>query len=98
MVRKQFKLLFGPIIIAALASCDVHSDIASISGGQYMLTETDMKVGVGGVRASVVNSVHDRANSFCSTHGGHADKISDTFENASLGRFATYTLIFRCAS
>lgn len=98
MFRKRFKLLFGPIIIAMLASCDLYSDIASVSGGQYMLTETDMKVGIGGVRASVVNSVHDRANSFCSTRGGRAEKISDTFENASLGKFATYTLIFRCAS
>ncbi len=95
-MQKLPKLLIGLITAGFVTGCDVHSEIADISGGEYMLTETDMKVGVGGVRASVVSSVHSRADDFCSQSGSTSEKISDAFENASVGKFATYTLTFRC--
>ncbi|NRP50758.1 hypothetical protein XMV201_002530 [Aliiroseovarius sp. xm-v-201] len=95
---RALKLIVFLIFPALMSGCDVHSDIADISGGEYMLTETDMKVGVGAVRASIVSSVHDRANSFCGATGSRAAKVRDAFENASIGKFATYTLVFRCTS
>lgn len=79
-----------------LASCDIYSDISDLRDGSYMLTETDMKVGVGAVRPAIVSSVYSRAQEFCELQNGEMQKIDDDTEGASLGKFAFYTLKFRC--
>lgn len=84
------------IVGGALSACDVYSDISAVGNNEYMLTETDMKVGVGGVRPAVVASVHARADLFCSQQGAEAEKVDNRIETAGIGRFATYSLTFRC--
>lgn len=94
MCRKQaFAYIFCVLL---LASCDIHSEVTDLRDGDYMLTETDTKVGVGGVKASVVSSVYQRAEAFCTSMNGKLRKISDDTESASMGKFAFYTLRFRC--
>lgn len=90
------RLITGVVGLAFISACDVKPDISAVGNNEYMLTETDMKVGVGGVRPAVVASVHARADLFCSQQGVQTEKVDDRIETAGIGRFATYSLTFTC--
>ena len=90
------RIALGLVTTLSLAGCDVNPDISAVGNNEYMLTETDMKIGVGGVRPAVVASVHARADLFCSQQGSSAKKVDNRIETAGIGRFATYSLTFTC--
>jgi hypothetical protein len=95
---KMLKAFVGGLLaLGILAGCDVNPDIAAVGNNEYMLTETDMKVGVGGVRPAIIASVHARADLFCTQQGSKAKKVDNRIETAGIGRFATYSLTFKCS-
>lgn len=82
--------------LTVVSACDVYSDVSTTGNNEFLLTEVDMKIGVGGVRPSVVSSVHAKSKDFCSKRNSSPTKISDQFETARLGSLASYSLRFKC--
>jgi hypothetical protein len=92
----SIRIFVGIVGLSLLAGCDVNPDISAVGNNEYMLTETDMKLGFGAVRPAIVASVNARADMFCSQQGSEVEKIENKFENAKVGSPATYSLIFKC--
>lgn len=90
------RTIAGIVALCVLASCDVNPDIAAVGNDEFMLTETDMKFGVGAVRPAIIASVHARADLFCTQQGSKAKKVDNKAETPGMGRFATYSLTFKC--
>ena len=92
----MMKIALGLVAALTLAGCDINPDISAVGNNEYMLTETDLKIGFGAVRPAIVASVHARADLFCSQQGLEATKVENRFENPRIGSPATYSLTFTC--